>query len=129
MAYLHLSKSGEGRAVRTSAPAPIIQERIVEIPVMVEVVKEVIVDRPVEVVREVIVTNTVDIPVMQEVIKEVYIDRPYEVVKEVVKEVRVEVPTDAPTVYVDKFSYRTPMWAWVGIAVLVTTNILSLVLR
>ena len=74
--------------VQTQVDQPIIKEVIKEVIVEkpVEVVKEVIVEKPVEVVKEVIVEK----PVVTEVVKEVIVEKP--VVTEVVKEVIVEKP-------------------------------------
>jgi hypothetical protein len=57
-------------------------------PQIVDVIREVNVEVPIEVVREVVV----EVPV--EVIKEVNVEVPVEVIREVIREVRVEVPVE-----------------------------------
>jgi len=69
-----------------------IKEVIVEKPVEIEVIKEVIIEKPVEVINEVVIEKPIEV----EVIKEVVIEKPVEI--EVIKEIEkiVEVAAECP---------------------------------
>ncbi|MDW8347622.1 MAG: hypothetical protein RML94_11750 [Bacteroidia bacterium] len=91
MAKIFLGSSNQEAPINNEAPIKeVIIERIVEIEKPVEVVVERIVEKPIEIIKEVVVEKPV------EIVKEVVVEKPVEIIKEVIieKEKPVEIYID-----------------------------------
>lgn len=74
--------------------------------------KIVYIDRPVEVIKEVLVDKIIEVPVelVKETIKEVIVEKPIETIKEIIKEVLIKEDQKVITNTVIKIVYKVPKW-------------------
>lgn len=141
MAKFHFgSKSHIALVKSPGSPLPAIKTGGVTIPTLqpqpepTVAVKEVIVDRPVEVIKQVQVIKEVPVEIVRYVDR--IVEKPVEVIKEVIKEVRVEIPKEIQVIKeitkevqvevikevripVITSVYKTPRWAWAAVMVMV----------
>lgn len=97
--------------------APILKDSTQEASVESVIIKEVIVEKPIEVIKEVekIIVKEIQVPV--EVIKEVIVEKPVEIIKEVEKfvEKEVQVVKEIEKKVIEQV-YKVPKWAYVIMA-------------